>query len=389
MESRKGIWAIFKREWLRISSSKICIWGLFVTPILCLVIFVWMMHSGLPSRIPIAVVDMDNTTTSRALVRQLDAFEKTNIKYKSLSFREARQQMERMEVYAVLTIPKDFAKDAISGDRPKLVYYTNNAFLISGSLLFQDLRTISTLASASVGLQTAEAKGFTVNQIMPILQPITLDTHPLGNPWLNYSVYLNNIILPGILQLIILMFTVSCLGSELKSRTGSLLMNMGDNSIVKVVTGKLLPYTILYTVIALLFMSVFYYYNKFPLHSGFWPMFFNYFCLIIAAQGTGIILLGIFRNYRLALSIASLIGMVSFSITGFSFSTLAMDGSLSALSNIFPLRHFFLIYVDQALNGIPVGYSMYQYAALIAFALVSVFFLGVIRKLLAYNLYEE
>lgn len=389
MNSDKGIFAIFKREWIRISSSKICIWGIFVAPLICLIIFLWMMNVGLPSRIPIAVVDLDNTTTTRKLIRQLDAFSKTDIQYKSLSFKEARQQMERMEIYAVLVIPKDFTKDAISGSRPKLVYYTNNAFLISGSLLFQDLKTISTLASASVGLQTAEAKGFTTNQIMPILQPITVRSHALGNPWLNYSVYLNNVIMPGILQLIILMFTVSCFGSEIKARTGKKLMQMGDNSIVKVMIGKLLPYTIIYTGIALLLISIFYYYNKFPLQSGFLPMFFNYFFLILAAQGLGVVLLGVFRNYRFAVSIASLIGMVSFSITGFSFSTLAMDGSLSALSNLFPLRHFFLIYVDQALNGIPIGYSMDQYAALLGFVLLSIFFYGVVKKLLITNIYEE
>ncbi|MBK5721346.1 ABC transporter permease [Dysgonomonas sp. Marseille-P4677] len=389
MNKESGILTICKREWLRISSSKICIWGIFVAPLLSMIFLLWMMDSGLPSRIPIAVVDMDNTTTTRTLVRQLDAFEKTDIAYKSLSFREARHQMERMEIYAILTIPKDFTKDAISGNRPKLVYYTNNAFLISGSLLFQDLKTISTLASASVGLQTAEAKGFTENQIMPILQPITIDAHPLGNPWLNYSVYLNNILMPGILQLIILMFTVSCFGSEIKSGSGRRLLEMGDNSILKVIVGKLLPYTIIYTGIALLFMSIFYYINKFPLHNGFWPMFLNYFCLILAAQAVGLILLGIFRNYRLALSIASLIGMVSFSIAGFSFSTLAMDGSLNALSNLFPLRHFFLIYVDQALNGISIGYSMYQYAALLAFVLLSIIFFNTVKKMLASNIYEE
>lgn len=389
MNQEKGILTIFKREWLRISSSKICIWGIIVAPLIAMIFLLWMMSSGLPSRIPIAVVDLDNTTTTRTLVRQLDAFEKTDIAYKSLSFREARHQMEKMEIYAILTIPKDFTKDAVSGNRPKLVYYTNNAFLISGSLLFQDLKTISTLASASVGLRTAEAKGFTENQIMPILQPMTIDAHPLGNPWLNYSVYLNNVLMPGILQLVILMFTVSCFGSEIKSGSGRKLMEMGNNSILKVIIGKLLPYTIIYTGIALLFISIFYYINRFPLHSDFWPMFLNYFCLILAAQGAGLILLGIFRNYRLALSIASLIGMVSFSITGFSFSTLAMDGSLSALSNLFPLRHFFLIYVDQALNGIPLGYSVYHYGALLAFAMFSIFFFNIVRKMLINNTYEE
>jgi ABC-2 type transport system permease protein len=296
--------------------------------------------------------------------------------------------MERMEIYAILTIPEDFTKDAISGNRPKLVYYTNNAFLISGSLLFQDLKIISTLASAAVGLQTAEAKGYTESQAMSILQPIVIDAHPIGNPWLNYSLYLNNAILPGILQLIILIFTVSAFGSEIKAGNGLKLLAMGNDSMLKVIIGKLLPYTIIYMGIALFFMAVFYGCNKFPLHCGFLPMFFNYLCLILAAQGGGIILLGIFRNYRFALSIACLIGMVSFSIAGFSFSTLAMDGSLNALSNLVPLRHFFLIYIDQALNGIPWGYSLYRYAALLTFVLLSIFFWGVVKRLLKENVYE-
>jgi len=388
MDQKTGISVIFKREFRRIFSSKICVWGMIIAPILSMVILVWMMSSGLPNKIPIAVVDLDNSSTSRNLIRQLDAFPKTDIKYKSLTFEEAHRRMERMEIYAILTIPRDFAKDAISGNQPKLVYYTNNAFLISGSLLFQDLKTISTLASASVGLQTGEARGYTQGQIMPIIQPIVVESHPIGNPWLNYSVYLNNVILPGILQLVIFLFTVSCLGSEIKSGTGKKLLAMGNDSILKVMAGKLLPYTIIFLVIALLMMSVMYYYNGFPLHCGFWPMFFNYLFLIIAAQGFGVIMMGIFRNYRLAVSIASLLGVVTFSVTGFSFHVTAMYPYFYSLSYLFPLRYFFLIYIDQALNGIPIGYSLYLYAFLLCFVLVSLFFFGNIKKQLHENVYE-
>ena len=130
MKVRTGIRLVFLRECRRILSSKVCIWGIIIAPILSMVILLSMMHNGLPQQIPIAVVDYDNSSTSRALVRQLDAFPKTNVKFKSLSFREARIRMERMEVFAILTIAKDFSKDAVSGDRPKLVYYTNNSFLI-------------------------------------------------------------------------------------------------------------------------------------------------------------------------------------------------------------------------------------------------------------------
>ena len=379
---------VFIREVKRIFSSKICIWGIIVAPLLSMLILMYMMDGGLPTKTPIAVVDLDNTATTRKLVRQLDAFPKSDIQFKSLSFREARRKMERMEVYAILTIPQDFTKDAMSGGQPKLVYSTNNAFMISGSLLFQDLKTISTLASASVGLQTGEAKGFTKVELMPIIQPISAEAHPQGNPWLNYSLYLNNILLPGILQLTIFLFTVSALCSEIKSRSGRKLLRLSGNSIVKTLAGKLLPYTIIFLVISLMFMSVLYGYNHFPLHCGFWPMFFNYVCLILASQGVGIIFVGVFRNYRLAISAASLVGMISFSITGFSFAASQMHPMLYALSYLFPLRHFFLIYIDQALNGISVGYSAYNYAALLGFFAVSLLLSETVKSVLRDDEYK-
>lgn len=389
MSLKTGFRVVFVRECKRIISSKICIWGMIIAPLLTFAILMYMMSAGLPTKIPVAVVDLDNSSTSRALVRQLDAFAKTDIKFKSLSFKEARIAMERAEVYGIFTIPEDFAKDAVSGNRPKIVFYTNNAFLISGSLLFQDMKMISVLASASVGLKMGEAKGYTQGELMPVLQPISIEAHVIGNPMLNYSVYLNNVLTPGILFLILAMFTISALGSEVKSGTGRQLIDLSGGSIVKAVFGKLLPYTALFLILSLFFMSVLYGYNHFPLHSGFWPMCAAYLCLILSAQGFGLILLAVFLNYRLALSSASLLGMISFSITGFSFASMAMSPILYGLSFLFPLRHFFLIYVDQALNGIPLGYSAYHYAALLGFFLVGLLLMGRIRRFLYENVYEE
>lgn len=389
MNESRGFWVVFKREWRNIFSSKICIWGMIVAPLLSFGIMMYMMHTGLPTKIPIAVVDLDDTSTSRGLIRQLDAFSKTNIKFKSLSFNEARTAMERAQVYGVFTIPKDFTKDALSGNRPKIVFYTNNAFLISGSLLFQDMKTISVLASASVGLQMGQAKGYTQGQLMPMLQPIVIDSHPIGNPWLNYSVYLNNVIIPGVLFLILTMFTISAFGSEVKLGKGQEVLELAGGSKTTAILGKILPYTIIFSVLYLFIMSVLYGYNHYPLHSGIFPMILNYFCLILSAQGFGLILLAVFPNYRLALSSASLIGMISFSISGFSFASAAMDPTLYGLSYLFPLRHFFIVYVDQALNGIPLGYSMSHYAVLLGFFLVGLLCIGKIGRFLQENVYED
>lgn len=377
-----GFFAVFVREIKRIAVSKICIWGIIVVPMLSMAILLYMMNEGLPHKIPIAVVDLDNTSTSRSLIRQLDAFPKTDIKFKSLSFREARLQMEKAEVYAVLSIPENFTRDALSGQQPKLVYYTNNAFFASGNLLFQDLKTIGMLASASVGLKTALARGYSETQVMPVLQPIIVESHILGNPWVNYSICLNTSILPSILQLIILIFTVSAFGSEVKSKFGNELMRLGNDNIISVISGKLLPYTVLYLLISLVYISVMYYYLAFPMKTGFFPLLLNYICLILGAQGLSLIFIGVYQNYRMCLSVGSLMGMLSFSITGFSFPVEAMHPALQALSYIFPMRHFFLIYVNQTLDGFPIGYVAYHFVILLCFALVGLLFAPKVKAFL-------
>ena len=78
-------------------------------------------------------------------------------------------------------------------------------------------------------------------------------------------------------------------------------------------------------------------------------------------------MIGVLPNVRLGMSFASLWGVISFSISGFTFPVAAMDPTLQALSNLFPLRHYFLVYVDQALNGLPLHYSASQLLALGAF----------------------
>lgn len=328
------------------------------------------MHEGLPTDLPIAVVDMDNSATSRNLIRQLDAFEQTEVYMKTMSFTEARQEMQKGNVYGIFYIPSGFAVDATSGKQPRLSFYTNGTYLIAASLLFRDMKTMSVLAGAAVGLQTGQAKGYTEAQIMGQLQPIVIDTHPIGNPWLNYSVYLNNTVLPGIIQLMVFLVTVFSIGTEIKYSTSRKWLDMGGNSIAVSLLGKLLPQTAIFTVVGFMYCAVLYGINSFPLNSGWFPMLLAMFLLIISSQAVGVFMIGVLPTPRLGLSFASLFGMISFSIVGFSFPVQGMDPTLQALTRLFPLRHYFLIYVDQALNGRALFYTLGEYAWLLGFLIL-------------------
>ena len=165
-ESLHRIGQIARRETRRMTSQPFYLFGMIVAPLICLVFFLSLMREGLPTNLPVAVVDMDNSATSRTLIRQLDAFEQTKVVMLSHSFTEARQEMQKGNVYGIFYIPEDFAKEATSGKQPKLSYYTNNTYLIAASLLFRDMKTVSVLANGSVGLQLGTAKGKTEAEIM-------------------------------------------------------------------------------------------------------------------------------------------------------------------------------------------------------------------------------
>ncbi|MDF9829729.1 ABC transporter permease [Parabacteroides sp. PF5-6] len=382
-----SIWNIAKREMRRLVSRPIYFFCMLFAPALSVVFFITLMQEGLPKDLPIAVVDLDNTATSRNLIRQLDAFEQTEVAMKTLSFAEAREEMQKGEVYGIFYIPANFSVEATTGKQPTLSFYTNGSYLIAASLLFRDMKTMSVLAGASVGLQTGTAKGLSTEQIMGQLQPIVIDTHSIGNPWLNYSVYLNNTVLPGILELLIFMITVFSIGTEIKYSTSRRWLQMGGNSMTVSLIGKLLPHTVIFTLVGFMMCAVLYGYNAFPLHSGWAPMLTAMFLLVISSQAVGVFMIGVLPTLRLGLSFASLFGMLAFSIVGFSFPVQEMYPSIQALANLFPLRHYFLIYVDQALNGRELVYSWAEYVWLAGFLMLPLLIRRNLKSALLYFKY--
>ena len=374
-ESLVRIGSVARRELRRLTTQPIYLFCMVGAPLICFIFFLSLMGKGLPTDLPLAVVDEDNSATSRSLIRQLDAFEQSRVALLTASFEEARQAMQRGEVYAIIRVPARFSVEATTGKQPMLSFYTNGSYLIAASLLYRDLRTISVLAGGAVGLQTGLAKGYTEAQIMGQLQPIVIDTHPLGNPWLNYSVYLNNTILPGVLQLMVFLVTIFSLGTEIKYGTAKEWLAEGGQSMTVSLLGKLLPQTAIFTLVGFLLLALLYGFHSFPLLCGWGPMLAAIFLLVVASQSVGVLMFGAMPTLRLGLSAACLFGMISFSIVGFSFPVHAMHPTLQALARLFPLRHYFLIYVDQALNGRALSYTWSEYAWLLGF-LVLPFLIG-------------
>lgn len=365
-----ALWNVMKRECQRLVSRPLYLFCMVVAPLFCYVFFTTLMDSGLPKDMPVGIVDQDQTSTTRQLTRMLDAFQQSKVVAHYPTFDAARRAMQQKEIYGFYYIPEGTTAEAQAQRQPTVSFYTNNTLLIAGSLLFKDMKMMSELASGAVGQATLLAKGATDQQAMAYLQPIVIDTHPLNNPWLNYSVYLNNTFAPGILMLLIFMITVYSIGVEIKERTARQWLRTGHNSIWISLAGKLLPHTVVFFLMGILYNVYLYGFLHFPCNSGIAPMLLATLCLVLASQGMGVLMIGTLPTLRLGLSFASLWGVLSFSMCGLSFPLMGMHPTLQALANLFPLRHYFLIYVDQALNGYPMIYSWSNYVALLLFMLL-------------------
>ena len=366
----RNVWAIMLRELRILWKNPIYGFCMVVFPILVMVYFTTLMEEGLPEDMPIGLVDQDNTSTTRALVRRLDGFQSSKVVASYPTAAEARHAMQRNEIYAFLYLPKGTTEKLLSSRQPKISYYYNMSSVMSGSLLMKDLKTISNLGSAAVGQATMRAKGYTDSQVMAFLQPIRIDLHQVANPWTNYNVYLTTMLVPGIIMLFIFLITAYSIGMELKFGRSKEWLAMADNNIMVALLGKFLPQTLVW--LAIVFGYEYYIFGVlgFPHTGGAGYIILLGLLHVLASQGFGIFAFGLMPSLRMSMSVCSLWAVLSFSMAGSAFPVMGMDAPLQSLSWLFPLRHYYMLYQITVLNGFPLLEAWFHLAALTAFLLL-------------------
>lgn len=377
------------RECVRLRENRIYLLCMVVFPIVVTLFFTSLMGEGQPEKMPVGIVDLDNSTTTRKLARTLDSFQSTRIVARYANFEEARTAMQRGEIYGFLYFPQNTTSELLASRQPKISFYYSYASLTAGALVFRDLKTAATLGSAGVGSSVMSAKGYTTKQIKAFLQPITIDLHTISNPWVNYNIYLSTMLVPGCLLLFVFLTTAYSLGTELKQDTARELMKRSGGNIFIAVAGKTLPQTIIFLAVMLGYMFYIFGILSFPHPGGIWPIIMLGVTGILASQGLAIFMFGLYPSLRMSMSVCSLWGVLSFSLVGSAFPIMAMDPELQVISYLFPLRHFFTIYQISVFNGFPLHDVAMSIAALAAFALIPITVMPRIRKAMNEYIYIQ
>ncbi|MBQ6405659.1 MAG: ABC transporter permease [Prevotella sp.] len=366
----RQIYEIMMRELLILRQNHIYRFCMVAFPVLVIFFFTSLMDDGLPTEMPIGIVDLDNTSTTRSLGRRLDGFQMSRVVAHYPTMSDARRAIQRNEIYGFLYIPKGTTEKLLSQRQPKISYYYSYTTLAAGALLMKDMKTISTLGSAAVGQATMRARGLTDRQVQTALQPIKIDLHQIANPWTSYNAYLSTMLIPGMIMLFIFLISAYSLGTELKFATSKDWLAKADNNIGIALLGKFLPQTLIWLAIVFGYQYYVFYVLQFPHLGSPWMLVLLGLMHVLAAQGFGIFAFGLLPSLRMSMSVCSLWAVLSFSMAGGAFPVMGMDGPLQSLSWLFPLRHYYMMYQICVFNGYPLIEAWFHFAALAAFMLL-------------------
>ena len=370
MRYLSNFFAVALRELGIIARNPIYLFCMVVFPVVVVFFFTTMLDEGTPMDLPVGVVDQDNSATSRGLTRNLDAMQSSRVVYRFANVTEARSAMQEGKVYAYLYIPEGTGEKLLSGRQPTISYYYTMTCMTAGSMAMKDMKTIGTLGSAAVGQATLSAKGATPGQIKAALQPVTVDAHMIANPMGSYNYSLTTIFVPGILMLFMALLAAYAVGLEMKFDTGKEWLHVAGDNIVVAILGKYIVHALVFLLVIFLYQYYIFSVLHFPRLGGVWSIVRLSLLQVAGGIGFGIFAFGLMPSLRMSMCIASLWSVLSFSMCGSAFPIAGMDAPLQAMSWLFPLRHYWMIYQATVLNGFPVIDVWFHLAALVAFALL-------------------
>ena len=169
----------------------------------------------------------------------------------------------------------------------------------------------------------------------------------------------------------VMIITVYSITDEIKKKTSVEWLKSAGGSIVVALIGKLAPQTLLFTLAGWILQLATYALYDFPLNCNIVVMMTAMFLMVLACQAFAVTVCGNCAQLEACIErllVAQRARILDRRVHHTGGRHVPMDRNVSY---ILPIRYYFLIYIDQSLNGVDLYYSRYYFIALLVFVLVS------------------
>ncbi len=328
-------------------------------PLLVVAVLWWTFSAGLPGRLPIGVMDQDHSASSRQLIRFLQASPGLLVMPHYNHTAEVTQALRRAEVYAVVSIPPDFARSLKQGRAVQVTLLHNAQLGTHSSLVQRDVRSAVATLSAGIERAARNKRGEPALASHVSLEPLRSSLVTLFNPALNYEQFLAAALIPALLHILAMTAGAWAVGREIRDRTVAdwLGTRAGYASTAAALLGKLLwPLLGLATVgtLAMLWLTIGR--DWYPAGSLTWILLALWTFLALSLA-MGALASSVTLSLRTALSATGFITAPAFAFSGVGFPLQSMPLLAQAWAGVLPYTHYIRLQMEQLQMAAPLAYS--------------------------------
>ena len=212
-----------------------------VLPLLLMALMMWLFSHSVLRQVPVALVDLDNSPSSRGLARSIDASPGVRVVSQPASLQQAQAQLRALEVFAIVLVPRDMSRRALRGEAAPVYAFYNATYMAAGQSAARDIADAvgawnARMLKEQIALQVGPAKLRGA--------PVTVQATVLYNPARSYELFLLPLVFPALLSLLAALAAGGAFGRE--RRDGTLTLWLGQRPWAALV-GKLFPYVALFS----------------------------------------------------------------------------------------------------------------------------------------------
>jgi ABC-2 type transport system permease protein len=324
-------WSIVLKEFLQLKRDRITFAMIVGLPIIQLTLFGFAINTD-PKHLPTAVIIGDDSTFSRSFITAMKNSAYFDI-VETLPNEEAgRRSLAQGRVQFVLSVPVDFSKRLLRGERPSLLVEADAT----------DPTATNTALAALPGLvQPVANKDITGTLTHLNGTPAAFDVqvHRLYNP---EGITQYNVV-PGLMGVILTMTMVMMTGLAItRERERGTMENLLATPVlpIEVVTGKIVPYVMIGLVQASIILTAARFVFDVPFAGSLLAIYLAALLFIAANLTVGITLSSIAQNQLQAMQLTVFYFLPSLLLSGFMFPFAGMPGWAQFIGNLLPLTYF-------------------------------------------------
>lgn len=336
-------------------------------PCLLLMVLAWMFSGGVPRELPVAVVDLDRSTTSRELVRLLQASPGLIVAEQSASLPQAFSLARALKVYAVVHIPAGTSREIQRGGNGTIFSYFNASYQVGGQAVARDIDSAVQAATAKLAVaEVALSRGPGSVRAAPI----AVQSSVLFNSARSYEHFLMGLLFPAVLHLAMCVALVGAFGRELRDATIRHWLRDSHYRIVPAVLGKTAPYFLLFTlygVAGLVWLAAI---RGSGVAGAVAVLMLGQALMYLAYAAIALLLVAATRNMASALSMAGLYAGTSLAFSGATFPLQGAPWFTRLWSELLPFTAYLKLQAQQLDMGSSLAVSAWPLGVLLLFVLI-------------------